>query len=337
MLGGGQRPRQGTFGDDSITRFRLNYQNFQRQEQRPDICARARKTDMIWRYGRRVTSLSVIYDDIVHVRHLIASLKAEHLFDRPDDEITNTVRRMYALMAVMYGGTREPAMWLPVMDALLEDLAGMLVGHVDPKMETMTMYKVADVLQRLSPDRREDLRFVRSSEEAANENRARNLFAELCRWYHGAIIGMVVDVSPSRTPGVVEQQIIWYREMLKMHHDCGLPSCQNQIELHKMAWGVKVKTKGRRPGKSTAHTAFATAQDEEGHEQEAVYNEDEADIDEDAVDELAMLNDHDSQQVPSSATQAQVESNSDEGPKQKFRWTVSIAIRDARVGFPEER
>jgi len=181
-------------------------------------------------------------DNVVHVRGLVQVLDDEGLLRKSSNRVDyaklqTTLRRMYALLAIMYGCIEEGALLLTVMDRLLEELAEQIVGHVDPRMETVRMQRAMAVLAQVAgsgdqlhlPSKREEM-FSRLE----RENRARNVFGELARFYRGAFIFAFSGVSNRKSWNSGVQDELWYEELLKYQWRCGLRGCSKQLKIDVM-------------------------------------------------------------------------------------------------------
>lgn len=291
--------------------FQLTFREFEGVLDRPEPCIRADKHDLIWRW-KPTMHLVVVKDNMWHVRHHVADLVECDLLRESKtsvgyDEVLNllqqTLRRMWALLALMYGCCREVGLLCTVMDRLLEDLAELLVGHVDPHLETIAMQKVVEAIASTSAEKQETSNFLKTPELLERHHRARVVFSEIARFYHGAIIIGVSKVSATYHHTSKEEKQTWYEELLKLMLTCGHPSCKEQIQVKRMDWGVKTEQKSapKKGKKKISRGADDPAED--------------ADI----------------MNPPEGAASASTP------VKAKTKWSVSIAIKDARVGFPEER
>lgn len=230
-----------------IERFKLNYEMFELCVDRPDVFRKREKVKhrdnkiLHMKYGRLITA----HDNVYHIRSLLNLLFTEHLIigsvDKPDlvDILRLNVdtRRMWALLAVMYGCVREPAIWLTVMDALLENLARTVRGHVDHAYETVTMFRTDQILSYTTSLNRNTLPSQCSEaflKRLRRENFARNVFAEMARFFRGAVLLTFAEASVSRSPSKRGDPEFkqWYDELIKWHGQCGHPNCYEQLETN---------------------------------------------------------------------------------------------------------
>ncbi|GAB7364001.1 hypothetical protein MBLNU230_g4560t1 [Neophaeotheca triangularis] len=131
--------------DVDETRFKRNFQTFGGIENRPQAAANPTSKARYWISRRGDNFLMMIYDNLYHIKALTTDLVDLQLLreEVTDLEVNACLRRMWALAALMYGAVSEGAVWLTVMDALLEDLADLIKGSVIPKHNTARMQNFA--------------------------------------------------------------------------------------------------------------------------------------------------------------------------------------------------
>ncbi|KAK5171439.1 uncharacterized protein LTR77_004583 [Saxophila tyrrhenica] len=216
--------------------FELVFRQFERLTERPLICRNTKRGADMWQtIGRH--NLSILEDNVVHVRCIVAEMWQKDLFRRSttEDDIDLAMRRLYALLSLLFGACEEPGILCTVLDRLLEDLAGLLKGHVDPKMETIRMSRAMEAISQSSEKNRAKYPSFNHEEKTVAdmkmEHTARVLFAELARMFRGAFIGAVAQTHTSQDSMVKHNHQSWFAELLKWSSDCGHPSCTSQVEL----------------------------------------------------------------------------------------------------------
>jgi len=184
-------------------------------------------------------------DNIVHVRRLSYLIFDLHNLAQTTDSsgrevrwtkiVNRKLRRLYCLLAIMYGNTREPSLWLSTMDWMLEDLAKWIVGHADPMLETVRMQRFQQIVSSkgaaLQLPSRADKAVIAQLER---HHLARELFSELALFYRGAIILLFCAVSTSSSRSTERTRLegtkTWYEELLKWSNKCGHPHCFEAVE-----------------------------------------------------------------------------------------------------------
>ncbi|KAI7334817.1 hypothetical protein KC315_g3580 [Hortaea werneckii] len=215
--------------------FILTFQEFEGVINRPEVCANAKKNANMWINPR--CWLVVMKDNIAHVRRIVHAMLANDLIIKQDDEypyddLQKTLRRMWALLALSFGNWPEPALLCTIMDALLEDLAALVVGHLDPAFETTRMRAMLDGLNGLSEQGKTSVQSQQPGLGALQkEHDARQLFAELARFYRGAVMMGVAACSPKIGDKNKDAQKLWYESLLKWNAHCGHHTCQEQLEV----------------------------------------------------------------------------------------------------------
>lgn len=209
---------------------------------RPSTLVGKDRLHNIFRSSTPAGRLAVVHDNVVHVRKFVKMLFDERLFRESNGEVDfaslhTTLRRMWALLAMMFGCIREGGALLTVMDHLLEELARQVVGYVDPKMETVRMRRLKDIMAKAS-DQVEVPKFPSQTgqlvEELAKEHRARFIFSELARFYRGAVLLSFVAVSLTKDWGANNQDELWYAELVKLSSHCGHRRCHEQLRVRKI-------------------------------------------------------------------------------------------------------
>lgn len=165
------------------------------------------------------------------------------------EKLQTTLRRMYAVLAIVYGCTAEDSLLLAVMDRLLEDLAGLLIGSVDPKLESVRMHNAALAMNKKSQVGKRKLH-VNDFKRLEREHKAREVFAELARFYRGAVITLHAACSYGKSNEVDRDIELWYNGLLKNLASCGHGSCSEQlkVEHNSKGWSVSVAVRDARLG-----------------------------------------------------------------------------------------
>ncbi|EON69922.1 hypothetical protein W97_09187 [Coniosporium apollinis CBS 100218] len=256
------------------SRFKLNYRTFERQIRRPKKIVQLKPDANFW--TRPAYRLPIILDNIYHIRRMMTAIFDRKLTvgssdkDGTEAKLHQKLRRMYGLLAIMFGCVSEGSLWLPVMDKLLEDLAEEVVGHVDPAYETITMTRKDQIMANL------DQNVVRTRlpsgarnkariDDLSRFNEARKLFAELALFYRGAICLAFAAVSVTRGNQVIDQDRLWYEELIKQSAECGYPGCLEQLRITKSkkpgaethAFGLSVGVKDPRLGFPTVRADYS--------------------------------------------------------------------------------
>lgn len=166
------------------------------------------------------------------------------------------LRRMIALLAVSFGCCSEPALLCTIMDCLLEGLANLIIGHKDPRLETLRMRRVSKMLSSMGQQEKEQLpsNSITSIERLERESKARKLFAEIARFYRGAVVISIAAVSPSKSNRTEYEMEVWFEALVQLPSKCGHRGCLDQLEVRKIEeakknkWGISVAVKDSRLG-----------------------------------------------------------------------------------------
>ncbi|TKA65758.1 hypothetical protein B0A55_10835 [Friedmanniomyces simplex] len=294
--------------DIDQARFELVFQEFENIQQCPESCRKAKKSDRIWHW-QATQHLNVIKDNMWHVRNFVEGLVNDRLLRAvgPGEDVkamlNQTLRRMWALLALAYGCFGDIDLLCTVMDRLLEDLAGLLLGQVDPKMETIAMQEVFKAIAKDNAGQSPRLvNFMKTEAVLESHHQARLIYSEIARFYRGAIVLAVSKVSPTQRSK--DQQELWYHNFLKYLDSCGHPSCKEQLKVTRMDWGkdsdgsrsIAKDKKGKKKGRGKGKAKATEGEEEEEEEEEPV-----------------------------------------EPAKIKTKRSISVAVKDARVGFTDER
>lgn len=234
-------------------RFELNFRDFESLTMRPDGCANASIGSSYW--IRKHNHLEIARDNIVHVRRLVSHLRANNMIS-DEEALQKVLRRMYAFLALMHGCVAEGAIMLTVMDRLLEDLASVIIGNVDPKLESEKMQRAMAVIHEQTAERKAKLN-MNDQMRHEREHKAREVFAEIVRFYHGAVILLFSAASAGKSDQAENQTVLWYQGIIDLSSKCGNSKCADQLEVKKIAkvtdtsserWALSIAVKDARIG-----------------------------------------------------------------------------------------
>ncbi|KAM0719967.1 hypothetical protein Q7P37_004102 [Cladosporium fusiforme] len=233
-------------------RFCLNFRDFEALLQRPDDCQNASRGDAYW--IRKHAHLDIARDNIVHVRRLLCHLQENDMI-KDLDALQLTMRRMYALLALMHGCVSEGAILLTIMDHLLECIAETIVGNVDPKLESQAMQNAVRLIHEQTSERKSKLA-INDLKRLEKEHKAREVFAEAVRFYRGAVMLLFSAASGGKSDQAEKQTTAWYEGILNLSSRCGHSRCIDQLEIKKSKkmsdgterWALSVAVKDARIG-----------------------------------------------------------------------------------------
>lgn len=167
--------------------------------------------------------------------------------------LQTTLRRMYALLAIMHGCVAEGAIWLTVMDHLLEELAALVIGSVDPKLESVRMQNAAMAMKQKSATAKRKLN-INDFKRMEREHKAREIFAEVARFYRGAVIFLFASATARKGTSNREETQKWYEGLLNLFAKCGHRGCAEQMKVERMkkgqhdSWSISVAVSDARLG-----------------------------------------------------------------------------------------
>lgn len=214
-------------------RFVLNYRTFEDVLKRPESCKRYTPGSSAWQNPRYW--LDVLEDNLVHIRSMVNQLYEWGLIDaevqHEQGKLQDTLEAMYALVALAYGCWREPALLCSIMDSLLEELAGFIVGHQDPKLESHRMINILEAVRINKAGTIPDVLPEIDDTKLEKEHQARELFAEIARFYRGAVIMAVGAAAVKKGSQSKEETKLWYDELVGLNSICGHRSCREQLEV----------------------------------------------------------------------------------------------------------
>lgn len=233
-------------------RFILNFRDFEALVTRPEDCANAKPKANYW--CCKHNHLDIARDNITHVRRLLCHMRENDMISDLDN-LQLTMRRMYALLALMYGCVAEGAILLTVMDQLLENLAKSVIGNVNPKLESEKMQSAIRSMHQ-KPSTRKRALAINDLKRLEREHKAREVFAEVVRFYHGAAILLFSAASGGKSDQAEDQTIKWYEGIINLSSKCGHSKCVDQLEIKKSKkvtgegdrWALSTAVKGSRIG-----------------------------------------------------------------------------------------
>ncbi|KAI7226472.1 hypothetical protein KC330_g8807 [Hortaea werneckii] len=253
---------QEMFSNVNMQRFSLNFRDFEKTVTRPEDCVNAAPHSFFW--GARHRRLDIARDNIVHVRRLVAELVENDMIanfdvdEKIESQLQLTLRRMYALLAVMFGCCAEGAIMLTIMDHLLEELGSLVIGTLDPKLESNRMQKAATALHRSSTTAKSKLN-VNDFQRLEREHKAREVFAEVARFYRGAVMLLFVSASYRKSNKAQEEFEQWYNGLVAYIGRCGHSSCGEQLKVRRLeeseggrAWALSVAVRDARLGSTVS-------------------------------------------------------------------------------------
>lgn len=304
-----------------LDRFKANLTAFEDITGRPPLIKDAHSKEYVFENAYRL--LELVKDNMFHVKVLAAQLRKEGLLAEgtTDEQYQGALRPMFALVAVMYGCVREGSVWLTVMDSLIEDLARLVRGQVDPRHATEKMTLVrrmrtnetnVDQVLSLSDADRASLKL---------DDVARRRFAELARFYLGAVMLAFAAVS-WKSKSNDESWLQWYGELLQWQHACGAETCTEDLIVRRPA--VYDEELG-------AGDQVAALSDNEAASDE----NDEISDDDAMVIDLAAAKIAPKKVAPKKV--APKKKSARDGVISRSRYGLSVGVLDARKGFPSER
>jgi hypothetical protein len=233
-------------------RFILNFRDFEALVTRPEDCANAKPKANYW--IRKHNHLDIARDNIAHVRRLLCHMRENGMISDLDN-VQLTMRRMYAFLALMYGCVAEGAILLTVMDQLLENLAKSVIGNVNPKLESEKMQSAIRAMHQ-QPSMRKRALAINDLKRLEREHKAREVFAEVVRFYHGAAILLFSAASGGKSEEVESQTIMWWEGIINLSSKCGHSKCVDQLEIKKSKkvtgegdrWALSIAVKDSRIG-----------------------------------------------------------------------------------------
>ncbi|KAM3424030.1 hypothetical protein BST61_g11419 [Cercospora zeina] len=320
-------------------RFTTNMKHFMNLKERPEMMAKAKNDEDVFNNVYR--RLEAVEDNMFHVKALVATMVQHDLIrrDRGEDDLQDCLKRMWALVAVMYGCVEEGCLWLTVMDSLLEDLGSMLVGDIDPRLNTVKMQKFRKMREsQPMPDHAPALDQA-SIDALERSNRARTLFAEAARMYRGAIQLAYTGVSWKKKTEK-KHQVTWFQNLLQWSYRCGAECCIEKLQVRQLEGGgdpdqvmnqegevetVDADTKEGKPGPSKGKQPMMDP--EEGQPQ------DEPEGSKKPRSKRRTIKQKDDIVTP--AAESDISDRAMMSSRSSFLLSVSVA--DSRVGFPGER
>lgn len=233
-------------------RFILNFRDFEALVTRPEDCAKASSGANYW--IRKHNHLDIARDNIAHVRRLVCHMRENDMISDLDN-LQVTMRRLYALLALIYGCVAEGAILLTVMDQLLENLAKSVIGNVNPKLESSKMQSAIRLMHQ-QPSMRKRALAINDLKRQEREHKAREVFAEVVRFYHGAAILLFSAASGGKSEEVDSRTVKWWEGIINLSSKCGHSKCVDQLEIKKSKkvtgegdrWALSIAVKDSRIG-----------------------------------------------------------------------------------------
>lgn len=222
-------------------RFGNNQKFFEGIVTRPAMLAKASATSDVWKEASKDRRVAVVQDNLFHVRALVSIMKRENLLEKDAngnvnlDWLQETLRKMWAVVSLAFGCVPEGSLLLIVMDGLLEQLAAQIIGQMETQAPTISMSRLTDILKRAQTVSIVDQDLPAPVGEAQinlmeRHERARRLFAELARFYRGAVLLAFAAVSwGAHTSGPNMKE--WYESLVGWSQECGSESCMEKLEV----------------------------------------------------------------------------------------------------------
>ena len=197
--------------------------------------------------------LYFVYDNLFHVRYLITIAHKEGLITGTNVEMI--LRRMIALVSLIYGCFAEGALWLSVMDHLLEDLATQFQGTVQEPFTTISKASVKNAIQSgasaitIGPET--DTTLVGQLER---DFRARQIFAELAGFFRGAVLLAYGASARCTSWNSRKERQAWFEGMLAISQQCGHLSCREEVQIEEQKdkkhrkFGISIGVRDSRQG-----------------------------------------------------------------------------------------
>lgn len=218
-------------------KFKLTFEAFEGVTQRPQKCRKASRDHTMWINPRYW--FDVVKDNIYHVRGIVAAMVDQQMIEQdgsfPALELQQTLRRMWALLALCYGLWTEPALLCTVMDQLLEELADLIVGHKDPAFNTIRMQSMISALQSRSNEEARAITKMKPDDydltRLNKEHKAREWFAEIAKFFRGAVMMAIGASLPFYGDKNKDQLKAWYESLLELSSKCGHRTCAEQLQV----------------------------------------------------------------------------------------------------------
>ncbi|KAK5126347.1 hypothetical protein LTR85_010583 [Meristemomyces frigidus] len=220
-----------------LARFRANMYHFESLVERPARIRDVKKGASI--FANQSARIVLVEDNMFHIKVLIAQIRDNGLLaeNTSDAQLQEALRRLWALVAVMWGCAPEGSMWLTVMDSLLEDLARLVAGQADVRLNTATMQRFLQLRSGQAQTPAETVKLSANDiERLERQDRARQLFAEIARFFRGAVMLAFAGVSwDCKTTDVTGQK--WYENLVRWSYICGAESCIERLQVRKFEKG----------------------------------------------------------------------------------------------------
>ena len=244
-----------------------------------------------------------------HVRSLVKDMVDAELL-RPDqageqskrEQLQRSLRRMWALLAVAYGCCGEVGLLCTLMDRLLEDLASLFEGHTDPKMETTSMQKIAQQIQ--------DFEVKKVTTAFTNPNKS-------SKFMDAAELTGDAEVLERhfRVRMAFSEVARFYRGAIMLAISKVSSTYHHTTKDQKQIWYSELLKMCETCGHPSCKQQIQVKR----------------------MDWGASTQTKAKGKGKGKAKATAAEGGDDGQPAGKEKWTVSIAVKDARIGFPDER
>ncbi|KAJ9637785.1 hypothetical protein H2199_007278 [Coniosporium tulheliwenetii] len=237
-------------------------------ERPPQLLLAYSKRDA-WTGDKDISRLSLLFfrDNVYHCRRLMNELRRWEMFVESDGcvqwgALHYKMKRLFLLLAVIHVGFPMPAMWLTIMDALLDDLGLFVLGHADEDYDLSAMRHIArmdaETVQRL-PSKQRSTEPTATTARARKEATARDIFQEFCRYFRSAVLMSVAATSIKSDDRDTDLRL-WKTEFLDWFDKCKEPGCGSQVRVLYRT-DDKVDLIMARPGSSFGFPAHAQMRD----------------------------------------------------------------------------
>jgi hypothetical protein len=221
-------------------RFTMNFRHFEGiQSREPWVITELKKNhdsnqrDFVRRTKMPRAWIKMTSDNVYHIRQFMRQVHENDLLSPTQfssSDLNGALRRMLALLALMYGCFPEASLWLTVMDQLLENLAGFFRGNTSAPFTTVSMTRVATALkQGTSPMTVQVPATAEVVGRLEREFKSRRVFAELASFFRGAILLSYGGASQTKSMILLKDRAIWYDGVLKLSTKCGHAWCADQV------------------------------------------------------------------------------------------------------------
>lgn len=244
---------RGALAEVDMDRFALNMKTFVTIRRRPKEVAAAKATSGTIFKNPAQREL-VLFDNIFHLRAFLDIIRRGNQL-LVDQELKQSLWRLWAVIALMYGCVAEGSLLLTVMDSVLEDVAEKVLGNLDPKHSTNTMMNLMDLRQHWQIERVQGKVLTDDDiQRLDRQETSRMVFNEFARFYRGANVLAYASVSWGTRVTATKSSIAWYRQLLRYSRECPGESCIENLKIfdnndtRNNRWGLSVGVKDARKG-----------------------------------------------------------------------------------------